>query len=98
MAVQTYPYLVITDGTTTVTLLDGSNGATNFPLKRDGWAPAIAGLRTSPLAGQTPYEDVTEQMLIEINGSTAANALANLVTLRKLLAWKRSRDAASTSS
>lgn len=85
MAVQTYPYLVITDGTTTCTLLDGSNGATNFPLKRDGWAPAIAGLRTSPLAGQTPYEDVTEQMLIEINGSTAANALANLVTLRKLL-------------
>lgn len=85
MAVQANPYLVITDGTVSVTIQDGSGGATNFPLVRDGWAPAIAGLRTSALSGQTPYEDVVEQMTIEINGSTAANALANLVTLRKLL-------------
>ena len=85
MAVQANPYLVFTDGTTTVTVQDGSGGATNYPLVRRGWAPAIAGLRASPLAGQTPYDDVTEQMTIEVNGPTAANALANLATLMKLL-------------
>lgn len=85
MAVQAYPYLVITDGTTTVTIQDGSGGATNYPLVRDGWAPAIAGLRASPLAGYTPYDDVTETLNIEINGSTAATALANLATLMRLL-------------
>lgn len=85
MAVQAYPYLVITDGTTTITVQDGSGGATNYPLVRDGWAPAIAGLRASPLGGVSPYEDVAETMLIEVNGSTAANALANLATLQRVL-------------
>ncbi len=85
MAVQTHPFLQITDGTTPCTIQDGSGGATNYPLVRRGWAPAIAGLRASPLAGQTPYDDVDEQMTIEVHGSTAANALANLATLMKLL-------------
>lgn len=85
MATQTHPYLVISDGTTTCTIQDGSGGSTNYPLVRDGWAPAIAGLRASPLEGYTPYEDVTETLTIEINGASATAALANLVTLRKLL-------------
>lgn len=97
MATQAYPYMVLTDGTTTVTHQDGSGGATNYPLVRDGWAPAIAGLRASPLAGYTPYEDVVETYTIEINGATATAALANLATLTRLLdqaaRWYRGENA-----
>lgn len=85
MATQAYPYMVISDGTTTVTIQNGSGGATNYPLVRDGWAPSVAGLRASPLTGYTPYEDVVETFTIEINGATATAALANLATLTKLL-------------
>ncbi len=85
MAVQTHPYLVITDGTTSVTIQAGDGSVGNYPLVDEGWAPAIAGLRTSPLAGVTPYDDVVETLRLEVNGSTAALALANLATLQKLL-------------
>lgn len=93
MAVQAHPYLVLTDGTTTITHQDGSGGLTNWPLLARQWAPTIAGRRSSLLAGRTPYADVVETYAIEVRGSTAANALANLASLASLLdqaeAWSR---------
>lgn len=78
-------YLVITDGSTTVTIADGLGGATNYKLHYGGWAPTIAGRRRSSLGGRGPYEDAIEEMVLDIYGATAAAAYANLRTLISLL-------------
>lgn len=85
MAVQPYPYLAMTDGTTTVTFADGSGGVTSYPPLREGWAPSIAALRRSELGGVGPYEEVVEELEIIITGADTATALANLGALARLL-------------
>jgi hypothetical protein len=87
MAVQPSPYLVMTDGTDTVTFQDGANpgGQTNWGVVRGKWAPSIAGIRTSQLGGRGPYADVQEDLSCNILGTTAALAWQNLDTLIRLL-------------
>lgn len=97
MAVQPYPYLEMTDGTTTVTYADGSGGQTNWPPLREGWAPAIAMLRRSELGGVGPYDEVAEELEHNIRGATTAAALANLAAESRLLDqaerwWLRGED------
>ena len=83
----TTTYLVITDGTTTCTFADGAAtpGATNYEVAYGGWSPTVAGLRRSQLGGRGPYDDVVETMQINVTGSSAANALANLQTLVRII-------------
>src|SRR3990170_3534484 len=92
----TNTYLVITDGTTTVTIADGAGGATNYKFAYGTWAPAVAPLRRSQLGGRGPYGDVIEEMQLHITGSTVPNALANLATLAQLLdqaeRWSRGEN------
>lgn len=87
MAVQPSPYLVMTDGTDTVTFQDGANpgGQTNWPVVRAKWGPRIAGIRTSQLAGHGPYAEAQEDLSCNILGTTAALAWQNLDTLTRLL-------------
>lgn len=85
MPTQANPYLVITDGTTTVTIADGSGGNTSYILEPGNWTPAVAGLRRGQLGGAGPYEDVVEEMILHIKGADAATAYANLDTLNRLL-------------
>lgn len=80
-----YAYLVITDGTTTITFQDGAGGETNYILHRQVWAPVIAGLRRSQLGGRTPYEDVVEELPSLIRGTSAQDAYAKLAALARLL-------------
>lgn len=91
-------YLALTDGTTTVTFMDGAGGSTNYPLHRQTWAPQIAPLRRSPLGGRSPYEDVVEELVIGVRGASASAALANLATLAALLdqaeRWSRGENVA----
>src|SRR5437868_4467312 len=75
----------MTDGTDTVTFMDGLGGVTNWPLIRGQWGPAIAGLRTSPLAGRGPYADVAEDLSCNIRNTTGALVYGNLDTLARLL-------------
>lgn len=82
---STEPYIVITNGTTTITIADGSGGTTNYRMGRNDWAPNTAGLRTNPLSGRGIYEDVVESFALKVYGTTAANAMANLKTLGDLL-------------
>jgi hypothetical protein len=85
MAVQAFPYLVMTDGTDTVTFADGAGGVTNYPPVRDRWSPSVAGIRTSQLGGRGPYADVQEDILINIRDTTAALCWSRLDTLARLL-------------
>ena len=85
MAVQAFPYLVMTDGTDTVTFADGAGGVTNYPPVRQRWSPAVAGIRTSQLGGRGPYADVQEDILINIRDTTAALCWSRLDTLARLL-------------
>jgi len=90
---QSHPYLILTDGTTTVTVQDGAGGATNYPLARDRWAPNVAPLRQALLGGWAPYDEVIEEQEIHVTGADTAAALANLRTLNNLLdqaeRWRR---------
>lgn len=85
MAVQPYPFLRLTDGTTTVTFADGLGGQTSYPLVRATWAPAVAPLRAAIMGGQWPHADVVEECVINVRGATAAIALDNLQKLAYLL-------------
>ena len=83
MPTQTYPYLVITDGTTTCTFADGSGTVPNYPLAREGWAPRVARQNRSEM-GES-YERVVESIPITIVDTTAAGVYSRLATLVRLL-------------
>jgi hypothetical protein len=68
-----------------VTLQDGLGGVPNWPLQANGWAPSIAGVRTSPLGGRGPYADAEEELEVGILGATASACYSNLDTLSRLL-------------
>jgi hypothetical protein len=76
-----YSTLKITDGTTIADLTD----QTNYQLVDGGWAPSVAPLRKSTLGGSGPYEDVIEEIVVNVHGATAAACLANLAKLSQLL-------------
>jgi len=78
--------LHITDGTTTI---DIDNTAGNYPLHEHGYIPAIAGLREDVLGGRGIYNDVVDEIIIEVNGASAAAAYANLAALNRLLSQAR---------
>jgi hypothetical protein len=87
--------LTITDGTTTANLVDGIN----YDLVDRGWAPGVAALRKSTLGGYGPYENVVEEITVNIYGATAAQCLENLATLSQLLdqaeRWNRGEQVAA---
>lgn len=80
MPPTTTPYLHITDGTTDLNLLDG----TNYGLPRGIWAPRVAVRKRSTLGGR-PYTTVVEEIPLNVRGATAAAAMANLAALSRLL-------------
>jgi hypothetical protein len=81
VAVNTNPLLVITDGTTYVDLMAG----TDYSVEEDGWAPVIAPLRRSVLGGAGPYADVVETIPLHVFGATVSACLANVAALARLL-------------
>lgn len=88
------------------TILQSYNGAStrdwvdgvNYSLTAAGWSPQVSGLRSSPLGGRGPYEDVTEKVGLNVLGTTGAIALANLAALVEDLMqaqrWRRGDDVA----
>jgi len=78
---MTISSLVLTDGTTTATLTDG----TNYALTLAGWAPQVAGVRENQLGAHGPYADVTEEIELDVMGSSLSVLLANLARLSTLV-------------
>lgn len=62
-------------------LLDGSN----YQLVEGGWSPTVAARRESVLTNKAHFEDVIEELRINVYGSTAAECLENLQTLSAVL-------------
>lgn len=85
MAVQAYPYLVLSDGSTTVTFADGLGGQTNYAPARGRWPLKIAGIRRNQLGGRGRYADVIEEFDINIRDTTADLCYQRLDTLVRLL-------------
>lgn len=90
MAVAPAMYLAISDGTTTVTIADGTlsasgvPGSTNYPLVRDQWAPNVTTVKHGLLGGDK-YTNVIEEITIHIKASDEATLYSNLQTLNNLL-------------
>ena len=73
---MTWMTFQLTDGTTTINLVDGSN----FSLV--SWGPSVSYRRENVLGGQSSFVDVEETIVIDLIG---ANALSNLQTLSTML-------------
>lgn len=81
-----FPYFAISDGTTTITFMDGTTGTPgDYTLEREGWAPAVADRRLDELNSTSEWAEVVEQIPIIITGSTVANFYANVAALKNLL-------------
>lgn len=78
------PYLVITDGITTITFLN-STTLTNYFIESGSWTPNIAGKRRSPFGGVSPYEDVEEEINVRVRGSSASDCYSKVAALSGLL-------------
>lgn len=93
---MTIQSLVLTDGTTTATLTDG----TNYALASGGWSPQVARLRTGELGGVGPYDEVEETIEIDImGGGVLATLSANIAKIMKLCdqaqRWRRGENVAA---
>lgn len=94
---STYLYAIITDGTDTFALADGtvSNSTSDATVK--SWSPAVANLRSNALGGVGEFDDVVEDISIDIMASTAAGVWTAFAKLKRLLdradAWRRSNGA-----
>ena len=77
------------DGTTTIDLTGGTG---DYALMYNSWSPKIAKRRQSVMGGQSPYEDVREEMAIIVKGTSETDCLGNLQTLTELFdqanAWR----------
>jgi len=73
--------LQISDGTTTIDFLSSNYKV----LLAGGWAPRVARRRLSLLGGRSPYEDVIEEMAIQVKGTSESDCLSKLNALVSLL-------------
>lgn len=76
-----FTVLEMSGGGNGISLVDG----VNYALVDSGWAPTVAARRVGTLAGSGPYEDVDEEITVNVLGTTAAIALDNLQTLSEIL-------------
>lgn len=94
MAINPYLYAIITDGTETFTLEDGTANHTASEGVITSWSPAVSTLRSNALGGRGEYEDVVEEIEISVRGTTKQVLYDALAKLKRLLdkadAWRRS--------
>lgn len=87
--------LRLTDGTTTLDLMD----ITNYGVPYNAWTPKVARRRRSQMGGNGPYENVIEEIPLHVRGASAAAALANLAALAEMLdqaeRWSLGEDVAA---
>lgn len=89
--ISEYMELRLTDGATTVSLVD----AANYALAAGGWPPGVSRRTLSRLGGQSSYAPVEEEIQVNVFGNTTAEALAAVEALAELLdqadAWAMGR-------
>lgn len=78
------PYLAISDGTTTITFLNGATTQSYF-IEANQWAPSVAGVRKSEFGTVGTHNNVTEEINCRIIGTTAADCYSKLQILANLL-------------
>lgn len=89
MATTVQPYLELTDGTTSVKLMDSAAttpaliAAMNYRLAYGGWSPKVATRAKNPFG--LPYQSVLEELTIDIRGSTSEICYSKLQALNSLL-------------
>lgn len=84
---QPYPYIALTtsSGTDTIVLSSGTNTPGDYTIVRRAWAPKVATLRESLVGGQGSYNDVIEEMEINVRGATANDLYMNVNRLISML-------------
>lgn len=82
---QPYPYLVLADDIDTITLSSGTGTPGDITLQRRAYSPPISGRRPSRLGGQGPYEDVVEELDINIRSTTVAGIYAYIERINQMI-------------
>lgn len=89
--------LQLTDGTTTINLVD----TTGINVLRQNWSPQVAARRDDRRAGICPYEDVVETISFSVTGTSTSNLLSKIEALISLLDkvrdWQEDDEAAGVS-
>lgn len=80
----TYLLLAFTDGTTTITFASGTTATPGNYSVSSQWAPKVARRRLDALGSNGPFEEVTEEIPINITGSSVSNLYANVNALARL--------------
>lgn len=93
---QPYPYISLSDWSDTIVLSSGTNVPGDFTIVRGTWSPKVATLRTNQSGGQGAYQDVLEEMEINITGSSVDNLYTNINRLITML--ERARKATNGES
>jgi hypothetical protein len=78
----TYTTLTLTQDATTI-YLDGTDG--KYILQENGWDPAVSRWVANDVGGRLPYEDVEEEITINIVGTSPSDTIANAEALAGLL-------------
>lgn len=78
----TYTTLTLTKGATTI-YLDGTDN--KYILQENGWDPAVSRWVANDVGGRLPYEDVKEEITINITGTSASDVIANAEALSGIL-------------
>lgn len=70
---------------TQITILSPDGVPSKYQLAYGSWQPAVPKKHVNILSGQGPYEDVIEEMTLNILGNSADDCINNLQALWKLL-------------
>jgi hypothetical protein len=73
--------LVLTNGTTSVDLIDN----VNYAVEGGGYAPRVSKLKRDVFGGGSRYRDVEDRIMVYCLGSSPANAIGKLNTLATLI-------------
>lgn len=89
--------LTISNGTTTLNLIDTTN--TGFCIVDGSWLPAVASMRKATLGNQGIHDDVVEDMELYVYGGTPAAMRANVEALAGMMNqayqyWRGDNDVA----
>lgn len=83
---QPFPYVAIAENTgDTITFADGTATPGDVTFNRRFWAPAISAQRAGTLGGRGSYQEVIEEIELNITASTVAGCYAILERINRIL-------------
>lgn len=84
---QPFPYVALVDGASglTITFAAGTGVPGDYTFNRSFWSPAVTSRRVTPIGGRGAYQEVIEELDVNVTGATVAALYQNLARLNDIL-------------